>query len=68
MFHVVGTFTHRTACATCGASVGLRPTGPEVLRRDAIATVIWGKAAHYALPVLMDPTVRWDCPACDAVN
>ena len=65
MFHVIGTMTHRTACRSCGATVGLMPTPTAELRRDAVATVIRGKVA---LPVLADPTVRWECPACDAVN
>jgi hypothetical protein len=69
MFYVTGTMTHRSTCAACGASVGLRPALMVQGRQwDAIATVIWGKAAHYALPALTDPTVRWECPCCDRAN
>lgn len=63
--------TRRAACTACGAVVGLYPATPVGTARpaseyDAQAVVARGLAVH-ALPAL-DPTVRWECPACDAPN
>jgi hypothetical protein len=63
--------TRRAVCKSCGVAVGLYPATPVGTARpaseyDAQAVVGRGLAVH-ALPAL-DPTVRWECPACDAPN
>ena len=70
------TLTRSATCRKCAATVGLYPshlTVPNLAvtvrpasNYDAVAVVGRGLAVH-ALPTV-DPTVRWECPACDAPN
>ena len=56
--------SHRAECARCAA---VSIVGPDTLT-GARATVATRSAVVMALPVLTDPTVWWQCGACDRDN
>lgn len=70
--------THRATCqnSACNVAVGLHPGRPTNTRRDPAT---FDATAHYVMPgkrsmqawqalPLLDPTVLWECPCCDALN
>ena len=62
--HVTSVATHRGTCARCGAVSILAPATVDTAR----ATIARPSKAVMALPVLTDPTLWWECGACDRSN
>jgi hypothetical protein len=62
------TATHRATCVRCNATSIIAPDTFNPRTLQARSCVARRSAETDNLPVLTDPTVWWDCLACDKAN